>query len=227
MDGGHHRRFAEQSRLDDLDRGFTCGNAHQLGTITLSGSNGKYIGGGTLNNAATIILAGSGDLGLGVVTGATFGSEYGIGGTLDNLSGGVFDIESDAGISGLDAPVVSGPPPTVNNAGTLVKSAGSGTSAVIATDLINSGSVEVDTCTLSVGGGGSAFSNQGGSFTVATGAILQMAATPNYDGDGTLALNGTFSASGGGEVQFSSGALTGGAGGATLISPTFNGRRAP
>ena len=161
-----------------------------------------------------------------MVTGASFGGEYGIAGTLNNLSGGVFDIEGDAGISGFDAPVVSGPPATITNAGTLVKSAGTGTSTVIATDFTNSGNIEVDTGTLAIGGGGSTLSNQGGSFTGGYRRILQLVATGNYDGNSALTVNGLFSGSGGGTVQLNgdgqgNGQLVAGSGGATLDFPNL------
>jgi hypothetical protein len=92
---------------------------------------------------------------------------------------------------------------TLNNSGTLVKTAGSGITQM-EVSFYNSGAVEVETGTLRLGRFGSG--NSSGSFTVAPGATL--------DFWGTHVLDGSSSLTGGGEVDVSDGTTT--------ISGTYN-----
>ena len=122
-----------------------------------------------------------------------------------NASGGVFDIQSDAGFSPGNA--ATG---TVNNAGLFKKSAGSGTSTV-SWDFNNTGTLEVDSGALSFSG---AFNNSG-TANVRGGAL-------NLVGNGTS--SGAFNVSPGAAINFSSGTHT--LVGATLSSSgaiNFNG----
>ena len=85
------------------------------GYIALSGASTKIIA-GTLNNNGTITQSGAGNLGMWA--GCIF----------NNNSGGVYEIQSDSGIVSGGG---GGAWPTINNAGTLKKTGGTGTSTII------------------------------------------------------------------------------------------------
>src|SRR5262249_35503229 len=109
--------------------------------------------GRVLNNAAAATLGGSGYL--------YFGTSASEAGGLNNLAGATFDIGGDASLYPYHGDAA------LNNYGTLEKSAGTGAST-IGIALNSSGSVLVQSGTLSLGGGGSA----SGSFSVSGGATL-------------------------------------------------------
>jgi hypothetical protein len=102
------------------------------GTLTNSGSTTVDTAGspelffGTLQNSGTLTLVGTGDL---FILGAA---------TLANATGGLIDIQNDAGISSSNS---SG---GLNNQGTLQKSGGNGTSVIVLSQqLNNTGTVSV------------------------------------------------------------------------------------
>ena len=128
-----------------------------------------------------------------------------------SVSGALVDIESGATLN-LQADVsITGPSAnTVTNAGTLSKSAGTGT-ATIGVGLTNSGAVSVQSGTLALTGGGT----DTGSFTVSSGGILQF-------GGGTHNLNAGSSLNGAGTVQVSGGTVNLNASGVDRLTGTLN-----
>ena len=124
-------------------------------TLTLStgGTTHLYLDGATLQNQGTILYTGSVYL--------FYGSNSAI---LENQASGLVDLQNDRTLLSWS----SGTRPTINNAGTLRKSAGAGTSITPAV-FNNTGTVEVQTGTLSLEGGGIS----SGLFDVTSGATLQ------------------------------------------------------
>ena len=111
----------------------------------------------------------------------------GNGATLNNLASGTLDIQTDAALTISNA----SPMLVINNAGRFVKSAGTQTS-LIAANLNNSGTIEVEAGTLQFQG---SWSQTAGSTTVDGGTVL--GGTLLSIGGGTLAGSGTIQASGG------------------------------
>ena len=145
------------------------------GTLTMSGSTTKYVAGRTLSNSGIIIQAGSGSL-------------YSNGGTniVNNQLGATYDLQGDAGMT------YSAAAGTFNNAGLFKKSAGSGTSNAI-WFFNNTGTVEVQSGTFSLGSGGT----HSGTFDVSAGATLgffagtqNLNAGTSFPGAGALAFTG-------------------------------------
>jgi hypothetical protein len=154
------------------------------GTLNITGdhsSNNLAWSGGTLSgNGTTTVAAGdafllSGTLGRtlsgrvisnqGVVNWTGTGPLFGSGGAaLQNEADAVFDIQNDA-----TASVLSGVA-TLNNAGTIKKSAGVGTST-IGWVVNNSATIQVQSGTLRLSRGGT----QTGAFEIASGATLNFA----------------------------------------------------
>jgi hypothetical protein len=114
------------------------------GTASLLGSNDKSVSGGSVfNNSGTFIQSGSGNLDLdGHEPG--YYTNFPSPATLNNLTGGIYSLQSDSGIAAPDQPLS-----IVNNAGLFQKSAGTGTSVIqIGVTFNNTGTVEVDSGTL-------------------------------------------------------------------------------
>ncbi len=171
------------------------------GGLTIDGSGVKTIHERTLNNAGTAIWSGTGNL-----TG-------GVGSTINNLPTGLFDIQTDAafasGVIGTK---------TFNNAGTLRKSVATGTTNVSAWEFNNSGSVVVQTGTLSINSGGSstgAYSLSQDATLAISGSTYTLGAGASASGAGVLLVNGgTLTVADAAEVEvenftLSSGTLTG------------------
>jgi hypothetical protein len=156
------------------------GATNATGTLEMSGSSAKTIHERTLNNAGTATWTGTGNL------------NGGVGSTINNLVTGLFDIRTDAtfgsGVVGTT---------TFNNAGTLRKSVAAGTTTVSAWDFNNTGTVVVQTGTLSVNSGGSST----GVFSLAQDATLAIASS-------SYTLNAGASASGAGVLLVNGGTLT-------------------
>jgi hypothetical protein len=127
-----------------------------------------------------------------------------LGASLDNQSGGVYQLESSTSI------LPDGGGGTFINDGVLQKISDTGT-ASIRVNLQNSGriSVPAGTFTLATTGGTSG----GGKFEVNPGAFLSL--TPTH----ATVLNGTYTGSGGGSVTFSAGTLAIGGAGAVFNFP--------
>jgi hypothetical protein len=123
--------------------------------LNLSGSASKYLQ-GSLTNAGTVVWSDAGALGVDVSAGPP-----GIG--VYNLPGALFDIQNGATLFNSTGTV------PFNNAGTVRKSAGSGTND-ITWSLKNSGLVEVQTSAINLTGGGTL----GGTFTTASGAFINL-----------------------------------------------------
>lgn len=106
------------------------------GTLLISGAISKFLSsGGTLNIAGTATWTGTGD-----IRGALSGSSINI------LAGGIFDVQNDVPIV-----VVSGSGYSINNAGTFRKSIGTGTTSILDWSLNNTGTIDVQSGTLSIG----------------------------------------------------------------------------
>jgi hypothetical protein len=157
---------------------WTAGNMSGTGTtfaaggMSLSGPGGKALVGRTLDNAGYATWQDAGALTLIVGT------------VWNNLPGSTLDIRTDAVLGATGA--------TLNNAGAILKSAGSGTTTVTAA-LNNTGTLEVASGTLSLNGGGDNSSN----FTVDVGARLAFGAS-------SYLLDGASSLAGAGDVSFGS-----------------------
>jgi hypothetical protein len=181
---------------------------------------------GTVATNGVLVAAGSGDLEFsGVMTNAgtirltsgTFRcidfSAYGGGyGLLVNAPGGLIDFQADVTLDSFTDGTGIGAP-TVINQGTVRKSAGSGSSALNPL-FYNSGTLDVQTGTLSVAGGGSG----NGIFRAAAGATLDF--SHSYQVDSALTGEGTNSISGGsfalnGSLNTSNAVLTAGVLGGT------------
>jgi hypothetical protein len=152
---------------------------------------------GTIDNAGTVALSGTGSEGLRGGQGAVF----------NNLSGATFDIQSDLGVGGG----LGGDPLSFNNAGTVVKSAGTETSTWDVLFNNSGGSITVQSGTLLLRGGGT---SNGGTFDIAAGAALDI----GY-GTSVHALSGTFSGSGAGVVGLTGGTFAVADEGAVLDFP--------
>jgi hypothetical protein len=126
------------------------------GGIAISGANGKSLDNATLNNAGMAIWTGTGGVGFSNLA------------VWNNRAGSVLDIRNDTVLGGGGA--------TFNNAGTVRKSAGTGTSSLNAA-LNNTGTVDAASGTLSLNGGGL----NTATLSAASGATLQI-------GGGALAL---------------------------------------
>ncbi len=83
------------------------------GSLSINGPDGKELWGGTLNSNSAATWTGTGDI--------VFG-----GSVLDVAAGTTFDVQNDAAITGNGGAAFI----TINNAGTLQKSAGTGTTSI-------------------------------------------------------------------------------------------------
>ena len=149
------------------------------GTINLSGGDTKTTL-AVFTNAATMIQAGAGAFNIGVNNS---------GGSFTNAAGATYDLQSDANVgqSGY----------AFNNVGLFKKSGGTGTSTLSVAFNNQGGTVEVDSGTLQfpLNTGGNL--STGGTFDVAAGAVLDLGDSQKFVG--------TFTGSGAGVVQLSTG----------------------
>src|SRR5579884_1335852 len=169
------------------------GNLTNTGTMNIVANNQLLLGLASLVNQGTINESGSNFL---VFDG---------GATLTNAAGGIYNFTSDSGIEPNHS---SG---QMNNAGTIEKTGGTGTSAISVT-FDTSGNLTVQTGTLALAAGGGSLET-GGVFTVASGATLDLTG-----GHGVTYI-GTYTGSGAGTVLLGSGTLDTGLGGATFNLP--------
>jgi hypothetical protein len=171
------------------------------GVVSLAGSSYEDLsGGGIVNVGGMIEQTGGGSLRLdGLSTTST---------TLNIPAGSTYIFQGDSGIvQGFGA---GG---SVNNMGTITKSAGVGTSTISSGFNNLGGTLNVQSGTLTLAPAGGA--NNGGTFTVASGAALDLT------GGQTVVYAGTYAGSGSGQVQLNSGtlAVACGSGGATFRVP--------
>ncbi|NCR71712.1 MAG: hypothetical protein GPI93_11170 [Microcystis aeruginosa LG13-12] len=146
---------------------FGSGKTTLKGTTNISGTNAKSVDTRTIENQGTVTWT-NGDIYL--YNGANW----------NNTATGVFDIQGNNGFI-----YWSGNQPKLNNAGTLKKTAGTGTTT-ISTQLNNTGTVQVQTGTLNLTGGGSS----SGNWNLSNGATLQLANNYTLQG-GVVTGNGT------------------------------------
>ena len=192
------------------------------GTLTLSGSStwtsGAIFGTGEVANAGTLNIALSGGVAdaletrivnSGTIT-QTTGEDLRLAraGEVDIAAAGLYDFQTNSGIS-YGGP---GSPPGVFNAGTIRKSAGTGTTQIANVPFNNTGgTLDVRTGTLGFGSASAGGTSTGGTLDAASGATLELANM------GTV--SGTYSGSGAGSVQLSQGTLAVDAAGATFNLP--------
>ena len=198
-------------------------------TLTLAGtsawSGGSIAGAGNLTNMGTLAVANSStasplaDLvnltNAGTIT-QTGGGGIGIGSglTVSNELGGVYDLQSNGGLTSSPG---SGSAPQFLNVGIFQKTAGTGTSLVSsAVAFLNAGgTVDVESGTIAIqSSGGAPGGEEGATFTVASGAVLDLSGPSAGN-----TLEGTFTGSGAGTVLLESGFLSTGPQGATFDFP--------
>ncbi|MGO9921995.1 MAG: carboxypeptidase regulatory-like domain-containing protein [Isosphaeraceae bacterium] len=126
-------------------------------------------------------------------------------GTFDNQAGATYDFSGTGGVTGAGA---------FSDEGTI-EMTGSGVATISVSSALNGGTIDVDSGTLSIQSTNCTWT--GGTLSAATGATLQLA--PAAGGPNGITLTGTYSGSGGGTVELTSGALDIGSGGATLDFP--------
>src|SRR5262249_28245667 len=158
-------------------------------TDTLAGSSAKFLR-GTLPNSGTIVHTGSADLQVTAFA------------RLNNQDTGVYDLQTDAGIVGEGA--FTG---QFNNLGTLLKSAGTGTSLVSAVNN-QGGLIHVQTGTIGLGRAGK--THTGGTFVAEAGATLDLTSGSSND-----RFTGSYTGWGDGRILLANGSLTLGGAGAT------------
>jgi len=146
-------------------------------TLAISGSNNKTLESRTLTNSGTVTFGGTGAVRL----------YYGP--TIDNQSGGVFDVQGDVVLDHF-----SGDNLTFTNAGTFRRSSGTGT-ATVEGIFNNTGTLDVQTGTvkLTLGGG----TSSGQTTTVASGATLEFGGGTHTFSTGLTVANGTVKVSNG------------------------------
>jgi hypothetical protein len=157
------------------------------GALVLDGSGLLVLDDRTLQNTSTATWLGTGNL--DIADAAVF----------DNLPGATFRIENDATASDSLSIVPLGQGiPVFKNEGRLVKSPSVG-QTTFSTTFDNSGTVNVQSGTLALAGGG----DQTGSFTVAAGATLNLSMgsftfdpSSSVTGAGTVLISGTIPQSG-------------------------------
>ena len=161
------------------------GDVTNLGTINLAGSSDKgFFQDGTLYNSGTIIQTGSGNLDLH--------SDNVSPTTLVNEAGASYLIESDSGIDNLFGGQVA-----VENAGTIRKTAGTGTSNfTVLGSITNTGTIEADSGTISLDptlGIGQLSGNTltAGTWSAPDGASLQFPTSTTHRNAANLILSGS------------------------------------
>lgn len=154
-------------------------------TLTLNNAGGVSLnGGGTLTNKGTIVQAGGGDLFIN-----------GGGTTLDTIAGGLYDFQADSNVNW------SGGPGVFLSEGTLSRSAGGKSSAVVCNFTITN-AIKVSSGTLTLAPAGATGSVADAKATVSKGAVLNLTggSQVNYAGNltgigaggdiGTVTLSG-------------------------------------
>jgi hypothetical protein len=157
------------------------------GGMSINTNAAGYLYGGTINNSGTAIVTGTGQQFY-----ATGGNAVGTFTTFNNLSTATFNIEG-----GLDYYTTNNAsatePDVFNNAGILEQTSG-GYASTVSAELINSGSVSVQSGNLDFNGGGT----ETGSFAASTGETLTF-------GGGTFNFNSGSAVEGLGTIAFTGG----------------------
>ncbi len=157
-------------------------------TLNITGLGGS-IDGRTINNSGSILFSATSDLVLRTS------------GTINNLAGSTFEIQTDSEING-------GVEGFFNNSGTIEKTAGGGTTQ-LRTILTNTGTIDVQTGTIAFFAG----QGTGGTYKTSTGAFLDLTGGSGFSLTGTNTFQGT------GTVFTGSGQLNILAPGATWVVP--------
>jgi hypothetical protein len=148
------------------------GDLTNLGTMELAGPSDKmFYNDGIFDNFGTIIQTGSGNLYLG--TDNLFPC------ALQNEVGATYEIRGDGGIGEVQDMIGSAYFPSLDNAGTFVKSSGGGASTIdLCGTITNTGTVEADSGTLFFDTGTfaqvSAGALTGGTWNALNGATLEL-----------------------------------------------------
>jgi hypothetical protein len=152
------------------------------GDMTVAGSADKTLTDRTLDNTHTVAWTGNGNI---LFSGLC---------TWNNLAGGVLDIQADGSFASV---IGSGEQAVFNNAGTVRKSAGTGTTAMPGRmQFDSSGTVDVQSGTLAIQGPGVG----SGQFTAGINGTLEFG---DYSADwGSYQLAATSSVTGAGNVTF-------------------------
>jgi len=161
---------------------WTSGTIRGPGTLTNTGNFGitsiigqNFRGRAIFNNSGAVTWTGTGT--------STISS--GEGSVFNNLASGTFDIQVASTFSGV---ALGGTRTIFNNAGTVIKSAGTGGTTLDVTFNNVNGNINVQTGGLTLSAGGN---KTGGVFTVATGANLNFSGTPHvFSGSFTGAIDG-------------------------------------
>jgi hypothetical protein len=152
------------------------------GSTTIDGTV-NVVGGGDLVNSGTLVAVSGGTLTVGG------------GCILANQAAGVLDLQANATLSGGSG---GG---TLTNSGKLLRSTGGSTVSSLRSGLavVNNGIVDVEQGTFQIGA--DSVTSSSGTFTVASGATLVMAASA---GNIAVSYSGTFTGSGAGTVSVGS-----------------------
>ncbi len=167
--------------------------------MTIDATGGNVNLGGTLTNASGGSIAWTGGYIASSATGAS----------LVNQAGATFDAQCDQSIQNGASDSM-----TVINNGLFEKTVTTGITT-IDVSFINTGTVDVETGTLTPGGT-TPFTDTGGTFIVKPDATYDLAATPGYF---PFTYGGTPSFSGGGTLSLDGGTLAAATGGLTLDAP--------
>ena len=156
------------------------------GSMDISGNGNKTLDGRTITNQGTASVTGTGTV------------YFRNGAVFDNQAGATFDVQTDLSLSHFLGATTS-----FNNAGTVRKSGGTGTATFALVFNNQGGTIDVQSGILNLSRGGT---HTGSTFTVASGASLQFSAY-------THTFSGSYSGSGSGSLQLTSGTLQVDAGG--------------
>jgi hypothetical protein len=152
------------------DAGRTVAN----GDLTIGGAAAKFLDTRALDNTGTATWTGTGDI------------RASHGATLNNRTGAVFEAQNNANFTSE-----SGSAAALNNAGTFTKSASTATTHFDA-QFNNTGTVNVETGTLELAGGGTS----SGNFSIAAGSSVKLSQGIFTFTGGTATDSGSISAAG-------------------------------
>lgn len=171
---------------------WTGGTIGGSGTLTLTSTGRITISGGNPVLATTLIDQGTVTQ---TSTGGT-GLQFGSSASITVAQGGLLDFQTT---DGFDHPAGGGT--TLVNQGTIRKSVSAGGLGINIAFTNTGGTIEVDAGTLSINPRFTGATYTSGTFTVATGATLDLTNSNNFD------MSGTFTGSGGGSVLLRNGTL--------------------
>jgi hypothetical protein len=174
------------------------------GGVIFAGAGGTFTNAGTITIAGPVGFRGAGFMNTGTVIQSGSGTpSFQYGSAFTNAANATYDLRSDLGWTVGGG---GGGTPFFNNSGTLLKSAGTGTSTLDPLIAFNNtgGTIQVNTGTLVLPGTGT---STGGSFVVAAGATLNLVGAGN-----NAEFDGPYTGSGAGTVLLNGGTLSTGSG---------------